>query len=244
MKIAIMYSGSVRTLKETIINNINCFNYDGAKIDLYFSIWDHVGYSDRINSPDYILSNRIISNDFIVTKQFIESIVPSNVNIKKIEIEKHSSINFNFDLINGIDNNGLSSQYYKILNCFKLLDDSIDYDFIVRLRCDILLQNKIQINNLLDLIKNNKIIFTEKIWYDYSFNAEKECINEMIWISNKDNMKKCCSIYENQEKINTILKTNKNKNVNFGEKITFMNLIAENLVSNIETFDFNYNVLR
>ena len=48
MKLAICYSGAIRTLPETISNNLDFFSeFD---IDLYFSVWDHVGYSDRINS--------------------------------------------------------------------------------------------------------------------------------------------------------------------------------------------------
>lgn len=244
MKIAILYSGSIRTLKETILNNIDTFNYDNVDIDLYFSIWDHVGYSDRINSPDYIFSNRTINNNLFVTEQFIKSIIPNNVNIKRIKIEKYNSFNYSLDLINGVDNNGLSAQYYKILDCFNLLDKSINYDALIRLRCDILFQNKMSKNYLFDMVNNNKIIFTEKIWYNYPFDPKENCINEMIWICNKNNMEKCCNIYNNTNKINDLIIKQNDKNINFGEKITFMNLKAENLVSNIEIFDFNYNILR
>lgn len=57
-------------------------------------------------------------------------------------------------------------------------------------------------------------------------------------------MKKACNIYNNGDKINSIIFNNKMKNVNYGESICFMNLKAENLVDNIYCYDFNYNILR
>ena len=240
MKIAILYSGTIRNLNETINNNIDCFNY--GDIDLYFSIWDHIGYSDRINSPDYIMSNRILDKDTKITEDIIRNIVPQNINIKAIKIEKYNPDDYMLDLINGTDNPGLHAQYYKILDCFNLLDDSENYDFIVRLRCDLFLQEKISKEYIMEC--NNQIIFPSKIWYDYCWTAERSSINEMMWISNKELMKKVCNIYNNGDKINSIICNKNMTDPNYGESICFMNLMAENIAGNIKTFDFNYLVLR
>ena len=240
MKIAILYSGTIRNLNETINNNIDCFNY--GDIDLYFSIWDHIGYSDRINSPDYIMSNRILDKDTKITEDIIRNIVPQNINIKAIKIEKYNPDDYMLDLINGTDNPGLHAQYYKILDCFNLLDDSENYDFIVRLRCDLFLQEKISKEYIMEC--NNQIIFPSKILYDYCWTAERSSINEMMWISNKELMKKVCNIYNNGDKINSIICNKNMTDPNYGESICFMNLMAENIAGNIKTFDFNYLVLR
>src|SRR5258706_262852 len=81
-------------------------------------------------------------------------------------------------------------QFYKILDCFNLFDVSIEYDAIIRLRCDILLNNKINKDYLLKEVENDKIIFNAKIWYDHPRTPEHTSINDMIWIANKKIMKK------------------------------------------------------
>src|SRR6266699_3806894 len=102
MKIAILYSGFIRNLPETILNNLQCFDY--ADIDLYFSIWDKIGYADRINSPDFIKSKRILVNNSEITEKLLIDLVPKNTTIKNIKIEKSGKKNYKLDLINGIDN--------------------------------------------------------------------------------------------------------------------------------------------
>lgn len=242
MNIAILYSGAIRTLAESINNNLSYF--DGDNIDLYFSTWDHLGYSDRINSPDYIISSRTLDRDTQITSQIICDMVPSNINIKKIKIENYNSNNYNLDIINGLDNNGLSAQYYKIWDCFNLIDNSINYDMIVRLRCDLVLNIKINKEYLKNLVTHDMILFSSKIWYEHVWQAGLQAINEMMWISNKHQMKKACSIYNNIDKINKIIISRNSQEINYGEKICYLNLEAEELLNNIVTFDFDYNVLR
>lgn len=240
MKAAVLYSGAIRTLPETIENNLKQF--DGMDIDLYFSTWDHIGYSSRINSPDHIFSKRLLDGNTIVTEDVIKSIVPSNVNIKKIKIEHYVENKYHVDVANGFDNNGLSAQYYKILDCFNLLDQSIRYDIVARFRCDIILNNYVP--NLLELISNNKIIFPSKIWYDYPWDASKRAINEMLWVSNSELAGKACKIYSNMPKISDIVSSRQYTAPNHGESICFMNLESEDMISNIHAFDFDYTVLR
>lgn len=243
MKTAILYSGSIRTLASTIENNINYFQDYHNKSDLYFSVWDHVGYADKINSPDYINSNRVVLPSTIVNEDLIRRLVPKGINIKAIKIEKYIPENYQMALVNGIDNPNLSAQYYKMWDCFNLLDDS-HYDVYVRLRCDILLNNKINVDFLADLCSYERIVFSKKIWYDYIKEPNIQAMNEMIWISNKELMKKACNIYNNTDGINKIISARNQTQINYGESICYMNLEAENMLDNIELFDFNYNILR
>lgn len=255
MKIAIMYSGAIRHLANTLRSNLMDFYFHDNSIDLYFSTWEHMGYADRINSPDYIPYTRILPPDTKVTKQLIEDIVsyavkPTplaykiNTNIKAINIEEYIPNSYKFDILNGTDNNGLSAQYYKIWDCFKLLDDNINYDMLIRCRGDLMLtkNDKTHISNM--VLNNNKIVFPSKIWYNYSWSSEHRAINEMFWISNKELMRKACNIYNNTDKMNAIIKSRNQKEKNYGESICFLNLEAENMLDNIHTFDFDYNVYR
>lgn len=263
MKIAILYSGYLRNFIETFKNNIEYLSNKDDEIHLYFSLWDQFGYADQINSPDFIKSKRILSNfdywnkevsiylleeiiymtheltrddNLIVSREDLEKIT-----IKNIKIETNNTSNCKMDLVNGAKN-GLASQFYKVRDCFDLIDNAENYDFLVRLRCDMLLNNKM--NNILDVVNDNKIIFSSKIWYDHEYQKGYRSINDMMWISNKENMKKACNIYNNVDKINKIIYQRNQSELNYGENVCFMNLEVENLVDNIYTHDFNYNILR
>jgi hypothetical protein len=241
VKIAILYSGLIRMLPETIQNNLDYFS--GNDIDLYFSLWDNVGYTDQINAPDNIYSKRLLPAETKITENYVRDIIPQHINIKKIKIETNKN-DIQFDLINGMDRPSLRQQYYKIWDCYNLLDRSIQYDAIIRLRCDLLLNNKIDFDYLFQSVLDNKIIFASKIWYDFTWKPGIECINDMIWISNDNLMQKACNIYMNADKINNIILSKNTNEINFGERICFMNLEAEKIIDNILTFDFDYQVLR
>ncbi len=249
MKIALLYSGTIRHLANTMLNNLFAFNYFDEPIDLYFSVWDHMGYVDHINAPDYMPYPKTLPADTKVDDQLIKDIVSYalyfskiKVNIKAIKIDIYDPNKYHLDLINGVNNIGLYAQYYKILDCFNLLDNT-NYDMLVRCRCDILL-NLYDTEYFKNTIKNDKIIFPTKIWYNHTYKSDSDGINEMIWVANKPLMKKACNIYANADKINNIIKTKNQNTANYGESICLMNLEAEGIRENIQTFDFDYNVLR
>lgn len=229
MKLAFLYSGNLRTLAETIENNLNLFNF--ANIDLFISTWDTISYSDKINSPDHEFLSRKLNG------QVSTDLLNKLSNFKKINIEK--PFNIDFKLNGGIDNIGLGSQYYKIYDCLQLVDNINEYDALVRIRCDFKINNKIPKDLLIEYINDKNIIHTSKIWYNYEWDATKKCINEMFWIAPPCFIRQTCNIYNNIEKINKL--TNE---LNYGEKICYLNLQAENLLSNIKTFNFDYTILR
>lgn len=242
MKIALLYSGSFRNLAETLEENIAYFK--GNEIHLYFSVWDHMGYVDHLNAPDYLLSNRLLRKDQKVSDSLIRSFVPEEAEVKAVKVEKYNADKYSLNLVNGANPN-LAAQYYKIWDCFTLLEEEGEtYDAVVRMRCDVLLKKKIRTKKIKELVDNNKIIFNTKIWYDHPKTKEARSINEMIWISNKDLMKKACNIYNNADKINEIIKKNEQKDLNYGESICYMNLEAEGITENVELFDFDYRVMR
>ena len=238
MRIAILYSGLLRTLPETINNNLNYFN--GCDIDLYFSLWDRVGYADQINAPDNIRGKRLLMEGRI-DEEIVRKIIPPTVEINRLKIEPHKECQF--DLINGLDHNGLAGQYYKNWDCFELLNDEIEYDIIVKMRCDLLLNNQINVQDLAELTKE-KIVFASKIWYDYSWHTGLTNLNDMLWIGNKEIMRKACRTYHNVDKINVLIKKREQMHLNYGEGICYLNLEAEEMSDRIHTFDFDYQVVR
>lgn len=242
MKIAILYSGALRNLAETIDNNLSLF--PNCEIDLYFSTWEHMGYSERINSPDYIPGSRVIPAESAVSEGLIRSLVPKKCNIKNIKIEKYEPTDYRFDLKNGLDNEGLAAQYYKIKDCYDLLDSDIEYDLIVRLRCDVLFTRRMNVERMKEIVDAGRLIFTDKIWYNHSHNKTTASINEMFWIGKGKIMRKACSIYDNADKINEVIDDQKMVNANYGESICWMNLYAQSIEDEVEIFDFDYRVLR
>lgn len=240
MKIAILYSGLIRTLTETIDNNLNYFG--DAEIDLYFSTWTNVGYTDQINAPDNVISARKLDEKTVITEQLLRHIVPAKANIKKVKIETYQPNMCQFDLVNGLDRVGLAPQYYKTWDCYRLLEGQ--YDAVVKLRCDLFLRQQIDLDYLFGQVAEDKIVIPSKTWYDFTYQTGNNSVNEMMWIANQEVMKKACSIYINQDKINAIIRSNKQTHLNYGESISLLNFQAEGLVDGIRTFDFDYLVMR
>jgi len=229
VKLALLYSGNIRTLPETIENNLNSFKF--ANLDLYISTWDTISYSNKINSPDYVFSKRLVDTN--VSEHMLNKLA----SFKKIKIEKY--FNANFDLNGGLDNSGLGAQYYKIFDALQLVENISEYDALIRLRCDFKINNIISKNLLSEYIESKNIIHTSKIWYNHEWDITKQCINEMFWIAPPCYIKQTCNIYKNIEKINKLT-----SDINYGEKICYLNLKAENLINQIKTYDFNYTILR
>lgn len=219
MKIAICYSGDIRTYKYCSENHFNVFK----NADLYFSTWTTFNNTKQINDPWHILMPE--ETDVVVTEDYIKKHTNKNFNIIKIELENKE--NFRKSIIDNDPFFNLKCQYYKIKKCFDLLEDK--YDFIVRMRPDIQIQ-KIK-------YEDTKIIHNNCIWFNHC-NQNNYQINEMIWVCNYSLMSKAVKIYENFEKIKN------NLSEVYGERICYKNLEMENLIENLQFLDFDYRVLR
>jgi hypothetical protein len=231
MKVAICYSGNLRTYEHCVLNHSKLI--DSA--DVYISTWDEIKFSDSINDNwHHKINLKVpdkISEDYIVEK------TPSNFNIKSIKIDNLEKVKLKSIKENPVDSVGptqpLSNQYYKIKDSYDLLNKSgEEYDFVIRLRPDITIDRF--------YFEKDKIIFNNFIWYNLPFSLKEKSINEMIWISNMEFMKKACKIYDNIEKINDILSP---ESV-YGESFCFQNILLENLLDHLKFENFNYRVVR
>lgn len=221
MKIAICYGGNLRTYEYCVKNHANII----GDADVYISTWDEILVNDKINDPWHYKVE--INLPKIVTEDYIRSVTPDNFTIKSIKIDNYSNT-----IIKPIKNHiFLNYQYVKIKDAFNLIIDK-DYDFIIRLRPDITIG---QIK-----YSKDKIIHNEYIWYDFSKRINIEAINEMIWICNPELMEKTIRIYDNLEIINDIL----NHDLFYGESICYKNLQIENIINDVELFNFDYRVIR
>jgi hypothetical protein len=221
MKIAICYSGNLRTYEHCVKNHLNKI----GDSDIYISTWDEISRSNKINDPwhnkiDLNISEKIDAN-------YINKVTPSSFNIKAIKIDNYKDC----PLKNLKSDNHLNYQYFKIKDCFNLIEKDIEkYDFIIRLRPDITIQNI--------SFDENHIIFNEYIWYNYQYAENRKAINEMIWISTPDLARKPTMIYDNLDKINNSIDSL------YGEAACYSNLKIENILDKVKIFNFKYNVVR
>lgn len=242
MKLALLYSGAIRGLAETLQSNLEYFSRLSSDIDLYFSVWDHMGYVDKINSPDYIRLPRKLPEDTVVTEQVIKNLLPNFQGKVKIKVESFRE-DLSFELDNGFANN-LAAQYYKVHDCFALVEQPEQYECLGRMRCDLLLDNKITKEDFQSRVEDNKLIFTSKIWFEHESKPGIKEINEMMWFGKPELVEKTCNIYKNVDKINHIIRSRKQTNINFGENVCYANLEAEGLADSLSFFDFDYKVIR
>jgi hypothetical protein len=221
MKIAICYSGNLRTYEHCVKNHFEII----GNADIYISTWDEITESNNINDPWHHKINLNLPKKTDIN--YINKVTPIGFNIKSIKIDNYRD--FNFKSLKS--DNHLSYQYFKIKDSYNLIENYIEkYDFIIRLRPDITIKEI--------AFDKNYILFNKYIWYNYEYKGNQNAINETLWISTPDLAKKTSSIYDNLEKINNSI-----KNI-YGEAVCYKNLEIENILNKVKTFDFKYNVIR
>lgn len=213
MKIALCYSGNMRTYEHCVKNHAELFQNP----DVYISTWDSIDRIAKINDDWHYRFEADIQKN--CDYQYIEKHTPKSFSIKGVNIEKYSSYSFSTNL---------HYQYHKIKDCFNLIKNPSEYDFIVRIRPDITISD-ISFND-------NKLVFNSCIWHNYYFSNAAKKVNEMIWIAQPDLMSKSVKIYDNLEKFA--------KDDFCGEAVCYQNLIIEDILKDTIFFNFNYRVVR
>jgi hypothetical protein len=229
MKIAICYSGNFRTFNDCIENHFKIFSKLSNSIDVYFSTWSSLKYSEGLNDSSHFFSEKRLDTNTEITEELIEKYIPDRWNLVKCKIDNYSDFE---------DFSNLECQYFKIKDCFYLIDPSSGYDVIIRMRTDVKLNNFMDSDLFFEEITKNNIIFNNYTWYEYQF-CNRD-INEMFWFSNYEFSKKTVRILDNFN----FLKDKLIGNDFYGEKICYENLILEGIENKILLFNFNYNVIR
>ena len=223
MKIAICYSGNLRTFAHCVKNHAEIIK----EADVYFSTWDNIKFSNHDNDPWH--TRITIPSPEIVTENYIVNNTPSNFTIKNIKIDNEKDC-----VIKDIKQHKyLSYQYFKIWDAYQLIVNSHNnYDYIIRLRPDITIDSMVYIPN--------KIVVNNYVWYNFEYIETNKMMNEMLWVSDMNRMQKSVNIYNN------LIELGKNltKEKTFGESIYFANLEHEELLKDLYVHNFNYRVIR
>jgi hypothetical protein len=234
MRVAVCYSGAFRTFPKCWKRNHELFSMLG-EIDYYISTWELPGYTKVARYDDQLAINGdtiysdLPSKDFIITEDFLKSYLP----FKRVDIDPMSKMeeiiaphyNKPWFIMNPCR---LVSQYYKLKRCFDLVVG--DYDLVIRVRPDI------KLDKIPDNIDPNRIYLPSMVYTTESA-IISGMINEMFYISNMENMKKICGLYDVFEEM-------WNQNDAYGERMSFLNFQRNDLLDKCELFNFDITVVR
>jgi len=239
-KIALCYSGGLRTFKNCYQKIVSLFEKYG-EVDLFISTWEKPCYTQVKKDTDIhaiegdTKLDGLLSRDSKVTKKYLRTIT----NFKVIDIEGMDVIDNIIDISKNMEWSIMSPsrlicQYYKMKRCNKLKNlyeqkYNVKYDLCVRLRCDM------QIESLPKEIDLNKIYINYHV-YQKCKTLTKNMINEMIYISNKENMDNICKIYDNFMKIWWIK--------GYGEGVSYKHFKMEKLIKDCVPYKFDLSVHR
>ena len=260
MKIAIYYSGCVRTLKHVVNDNIETIKNNIGECDIHthYSFWDEtdkpIDISDEwcVPVPDqYGIERREpgdVDNDGMLLEYKSQNCffpVDSEEIIRSWFSESGSSfidgeiesMHKSRDIIENstfVKIPKLASQYYKIHRVAEKYSPD-NYDLCIRIRGDVRIQDFPKRDDVKNL---ESYLFINKYLWPNGHSSLHMC-NEMVWCSTSDIFLETCSSHlQNIENI---------QNDPSGETVTarhFFKLISNGIVKNCSFFDFKHNALK
>ena len=261
MKIAIYYSGCIRTLKYVVKDNIETIrkNIGDCDIHTYYSFWDETDKpvdtpdewcvpvsgefgDDRFKDVEGNKSHDGLWLDYTSHNKF--HTIESEDEIKKWFIDAGSSFVEgeieSIDISRNIIQNSLfikipkvASQYYKIYRVAEKYP-SDEYDLCVRIRGDVRIKNFPSRN---DIDLESSLFINSHLWPNGD--SSLQMCNEMVWCSTSDIFLDTCSAH--------LYHGDTIQYDPSGETVTarhFTNLINNDIVKNYCFFDFQHNAMR
>lgn len=198
MKIAICFSGAIRSFDECISSTMKYLiaNFDNP--DIFLHMWTF----DENNSTDINYNFKwrkdTSSTDNILSILNPKKYVIEEYNVMSEEHIKKSSM-VDMDLFDTEDkkNYGFNccSMYWKILKSFELAEEymgenNFEYDLIIRARLDFIWEDYINQSDFTDL--SNNVIYLIK---DRYATCSKLCTNDKFFAGNYPTMKKMCNVF-------------------------------------------------
>lgn len=186
MKVAVCYSGLVRTLPKVYDNHFENI-YQHYDCDLYFHFWDSWGHGNVTNNYTYD------KDDYLTEEE-------KNLLVEKFKPKSYIFENFKdkekiFEGLINYDNQeypyckNVLSMHYKIMKCNTLvINSNVNYDVVLRLRPDHMFTKKITFKNIVD-----NTIFTSMI---PTRTNGSEGVNDQIAYGNTSSMVKYSNFFD------------------------------------------------
>ena len=240
MKIAICFSGGLRTFKLCRKHIINLFRQIG-EVDLFISTWEKPCYTEvKKNKDIHAINGKSVFKNLLGEKEIItEDYLKSLEDFKVIDIEPMTKMTEIMEPVSKLpweimSPTRLVCQYYKNFRCNNLKNEyakknNIHYDLIVRIRCDI------KISSIPQKFDVNKIYLNSMV-YAKNPSFKHKMINEMIYIANTENMNKICELYND---FNQVWSSN-----GFGEGVSYKYFLLKEFIPLCELHDFKIIVNR
>ncbi len=253
MKIALLYSGQLRTLAETIATNLAYFKACGAThIDIYVCITNNVGYRNKLNDYRYVPGYRAVAKPFITIgdlDKIIEPYLNETVGkgtcvVKTIPFKLPNGETDIWESHQHFFNHNLITQYYLMQECINMVGHKrlSEYDMLVRMRTDVVLQNTINAQHLKGYICADQLIVDKHI---YGNVESSTMVNDGFFMGSPQVMFTACNVYENFKFLQSQIEDYcDNEFTNTPGSIFYCNLVIEEFDTRIIKHDFNYRVLR
>jgi hypothetical protein len=237
MRIAVCFSGQMRTGFHCIPNVKNFLGVLLPYCDFFIHTWN-------INKQKcYNLNNELNNQKQIINNSDLQNFV-RNYKPKKIQIDDYDEIFENEKTETGINIfNILQPMWYSYKKSIELKkqyesENNVKYDFVVKLRPDILFKENRKLSQDLEFIKKDSNIFIEN--FPLNWDEDTKTVDDVYFVSNSSNMEKISCYYDEFIK----------RGLEFGSW-SFIKHLNSNGIEPIDMIDykkinryFDYSVLR
>jgi hypothetical protein len=231
MRVALILPGLTRSAK-ICYDSLNKYLLSHYDIDIYIHTWDVSNVS-----LDASVSEREIEIDELEELYKPKKLVVEKYFDKRpFLIDKYK----NYPKLEGTWERSMS-MFYKVEQCFNLIEDANEYDCIIRCRMDLLLNEQLDLEKI-DLSVINipseqprQTICVDE--YAYSIPHDSYGIIDVFSIGNYESMKKYCNVYSNLDRLCLEMGFNYHP-----ELILKQNLDTQG--TNIKRFDLDYSLVR
>ena len=262
-KIGILLTGHIRkkNILRGFVNFLSKYDYD-----VFIHTWDTIGVKgEEMNLNSKESYNEVVSEIHQIPN-VIEYVIENNK--KYIETLENITGYFNFSSPEKF----IKSQLYSVNSAFKLLEEhsresNINYDVIFKFRFDNDIISFNLLNNQLEDIKNNKIIFVPNIdcghshldngtscyscdnmYYKHGLTnvhifPHTNVVCDIFAYGNFDSMKSYCSLYEHYDELNKSFLQDNLKSFkvnNKTAKLTDGNYILKKDIGHVESLYYFY----
>jgi hypothetical protein len=241
MKAAVCYSGGIRTFPKCYAQNHRILS-ERFEVDYFISTWETPCYTKVERYEDQLaIEGKTIYSDLLAANDAVtETYLRNLLDFKVVDIQTMDQMaalvnKYAASLTWKIMHPGrLVCQYYKLARCHHLMmnyskSKNTSYDVVIRLRPDLCI-------GAIPLVDPDRIYSSHMIHVGNPAPSDR-MLNEMIFVSNPSKMLKISNITKNFFKL-------WNEEDGFGERMSYKNFVAEEIINDVSFFDFDMKLMR